>query len=143
MTTIFSEVLANLAFMFTDEGEIKPGPDDQWLETVISYNGPNVGTLKLFCTREFSWALARNLLGLGPEEQTENQHADDATKEFMNIVCGQFVTAAFGSEDVYDLTIPEIETLQDEPDFSQNGNDDASILSVDGKLIQLLHIPQC
>lgn len=140
LTTIFSEVLANLAFMFTDEGDFVFSPDDQWLETVIAYNGPKTGTLKLNCAREFSNTLAANLLGLNPEEQTEDQHAHDATKEFMNIVCGQFVTAAFGSEDVFDLTIPEIETLQEAPDFSQNGDDEVSILSVDGKPIRLIHM---
>lgn len=139
---IFSEVLANLAFMFTDEGEFVSDPDDQWLETTIDYNGPNTGTLILNCEREFSNTLATNLLGLDPEEQTEDRHALDATKEFMNIVCGQFVTAAYGSEDVYDLSIPEINTLEEAPDFSTNAEDETSILSVDGKPIQLIHISQ-
>lgn len=142
LTTIFSEVLANLAFMFTDEGEILPNPEDQWLETVIGYNGPTTGTLKLYCPRDFSNTLASNLLGLDPEDHIEDQHAFDATKEFMNVVCGQFVTAAYGREDVYDLTIPEINTLPQAPDFSQKEDPETAILSVDGKPIQIIHVLQ-
>ena len=35
LTTILSEVLANLAFMFTDDESAEPAPDDRWLETTI------------------------------------------------------------------------------------------------------------
>ena len=39
LTTIFSEVLANLAFMFTDDEPGPPSAGDIWLETFISYQG--------------------------------------------------------------------------------------------------------
>ena len=82
LTTVFSEVLANLAFMFTDEAPPEPPPGDVWLETTIAYSGPAAGTLRLWCTRGFSTRLAANLLGTDPDTE---QSTEDAVKEFMNI----------------------------------------------------------
>ena len=68
LTVIFSEVLANLAFMFADEDVLEPSTEDNWMETVISYQGASRGKLTFNCTRDFSILLASNLLGLDPEE---------------------------------------------------------------------------
>lgn len=140
LTTIFSEVLANLAFMFTDEEQVDLSPADTWLETVISYRGPVAGTLRFRCTTDFSVLLAANLLGIDAQDDEADAKARDAVKEFMNIVCGQLVTALYGSEKVFDLTIPQIAELAEAPDLHAAGKVDASTLSVDGFLVQLAHI---
>ena len=139
LTAIFSEVLANLAFMFTDEDQIDPPTGEVWLETTIGYCGPVKGTLRLWCTRGFSHCLAENLLGIVEGDDDAEQAANDAVKEFMNIVCGQFITSAYGEEDVFDLTIPQSTELPQAPDLTIPDNADASMLSVDGHLVQLSH----
>lgn len=141
LTTIFSEVLADLAFMFTDEepGELTLG--GEWLETTIGYTGCHTGVLRLRCTRVFSIQLAANLLGLDPEDIDTKRSAHDAVKEFMNIVCGQFITAAYGTEEVFDLTIPQVVELPEMPDLKAGGGTEESILSVDGQFVQLAHLP--
>lgn len=135
LTTVFSEVLANLAFMFTDEEPQAHSPDDEWLETTISYRGSASGTLRLYCTKQFSTVLASSLLGTEPDDQEAHAQADDAVKEFMNIVCGQLITRAHGTKDVFNLSIPEVRGLNGPPDL-----DDAtqtSRLFVDGHCVQL------
>gem|GEM_PF-6175632 len=54
LTTIFSEVLANLAFMFSeDEEDIIPSAGDVWLETEIGYRGPQRGALRFYLPGDF------------------------------------------------------------------------------------------
>ena len=141
LTTVLSEVLANLAFMFTDDGEFEPPVGERWLETVISYEGSVSGSLRLACTETFAEKLAANLLGMESGEVISEQESNDAVKEFMNIICGQYVTAAFGTEDVFSLTIPEILELPSTPEFgdSDEASEEVAILSVDGQWMQLRH----
>ncbi len=142
LATIFSEILANLAFMFTDQDLVDPPAGDVWFETTISYSGPVAGTLRLRCTRGFSTRLAANLLGTDPDDPETEQSASDAVKEFMNIVCGQFITAAHGTEEVFSLTIPEIVELPEKPDLTACEGVETSIVSVDGQLVQLSYLPK-
>ncbi len=142
LNTIFSEVLQNLAFMFHDEEDAEIPPGEVWLETVIRYRGPQEGTLRLRCTRDFAVLLAANLLGTDPESADAPGRASDAIKEFMNILCGQYVTARHGVEDVFDLTIPEIEELTETPEFTPASNEEAATFSVQGHRVQVLYRPQ-
>ncbi len=141
LTTIFSDVLANLAFMFTDDDVQLGTPGDQWLETRISYMGPHKGTLVFRCSRSFAVLLAANLLGLDPEDEHAEDSAPDAAREFTHIVCGQLVTTLHGSDDIYNLTIPEVSELLETPDLSDSGGDEESVLSVEGHRIQLIYRP--
>ncbi len=142
LNTIFSEVLQNFAFMFHDEEDVETSPGDVWLEAVIRYRGPQEGTLRLRCTRDFALLLAANLLGTDPESADAPERAGDAAKEFMNILCGQYVTARHGVEDVFDLTIPEIKELTETPDFTPAPNEEAATFSVQGHRVQVLYRPQ-
>lgn len=141
LTTVLSEVLANLAFMFTDDGEVGSPLGERWLETSISYEGSMSGTLRLTCAATFATQLAANLLGVESGEKITEQESNDAVKEFMNVVCGQYVTTAYGIEDVFNLTIPEVVERATTPRFGapEGAPDDVALLSVDGQWIQLLH----
>jgi chemotaxis protein CheY-P-specific phosphatase CheC len=142
LTTIFSEVLANLAFMFTDDDPAPPTPGEIWFETQISYEGGTErGTLLFLCNQEFARQLAANLLGIDPDEEDADLKGHDAVKEFMNIVCGQFVTAVHGSEQVFDLTIPAVQELSETPDLESTSCEESCTLSVEGTQIQLRYVP--
>jgi len=141
LTTVFSDVLGDLAFMFSDGDEIDPSPATLWLETTIGYKGPATGMLKLWCPSEFGVLLAANLLGIDPEDDDAESKAPDAVREFMNIVCGQFVTAVHGTESVFDLTIPATRTLDQMPDFLGSDDEWASTLTVEGHCVQLTYTP--
>lgn len=143
LTTVLSEVLANLAFMFTDDGEFVVPVGEEWLETEIGYKGPASGSLRLTCSRAFAGQLAANLLAVESADETTEEESSDAVKEFMNVVCGQYVTAAFGAEDVFNLTIPEVRELTIMPELGdpEDGSADAAVLSVGGQWIRLVHRP--
>lgn len=139
LTTVLSDVLADLAFMFCDGGEYSEQPGESWLETSIGYKGGVSGELRLICTRSFAEQLAENLLGIESGEEISKQESTDAVREFMNVVCGQFVTTAHGTEDVFNLTIPTVTELEVVP-FVEGGEDETAQLSVDGQWLQLRHI---
>lgn len=139
LATIFSEVLANLAFMFGDEEMAESSVGETWLETTISYQGPESGTLRFRCTPAFTRLLASNLLGVDPEADDVESKACDAVKEFMNIVCGQMVTALHGDEDVFNLTIPELCEMAEPPDLDIGSSDQVACLSIEGHRVQLCY----
>ena len=140
LTRVFSEVLSDLAFMFRDEEPAEASDKETWLETTIAYSGVVSGTLRLRCTRGFASHLAANLLGTGPGEGTLDSTSDDAVKEFMNTVCGQFVTAEHGTKEVFTLTIPQIRRLPTAPNFNGNDEGDSSCMTVEGHPVQLTHL---
>lgn len=142
LTTIFSEVLASLAFMFTDEDMVEPSPGELWLETTVTYQGPSAGTLRLRCTSEFSILLAANLLGIDPQDEQARDQARDAIGEFMNIVCGQLVTAVHGTDDVFNLSIPKTCQLSEMPELTLDDSEESTTLCVDGHLVQLSYLTQ-
>lgn len=141
LATIFSEVLANMAFMFTEEEPAEPETACQWLEASISYHGPIDGTLRLRCTTDFTVLLAANLLGIDPQDNDAETEARDAVKELMNVLCGQFVTAVHGTEHVFNLSIPEVRDIPETPDMSAPDNPESTTLFVDTHCVQLTYSP--
>ncbi len=137
LTTIFSEVLANLAFMFTEDDQAEATPFDLWFDTSISYKGPHSGTLHFRCPAQFATLLATNLLGVECSDNGGYDEAEDAVKEFMNIVCGQLVTAMYGCDEVFNLTIPVVRHLAETPDLNDPRDGDVAKLCVDGYTVQL------
>ena len=140
LTTVLSDVLKDLAFMFVDGDPAEVSPDATWLETTIGYCGPESGTLTLQCTTEFGILLAANLLGIDPDDDDAEVRAHDAVKEFMNIVCGQFVTTAFGTDHVFNLTIPASRILDEMPDFTRGDDESTSTLNVEGHVVRSLFV---
>jgi len=141
IAAIFSEVLANLAFMFTEE-DLPPSPEgDPWMETTIGYRGPACGSLSFLCTRGFARVLAANLLAIDPEDRDADAKAPDAAKEFMNIVCGQLVTTLHGPEQVFDISIPRNRPLNEGPDLMLSPGPESCTLSVEGFPVQLTFLP--
>ena len=136
LTKVCSEVLANLVFLFTEDAEPEVPTEDRWLETTIGYFGPGGGRLGLLCPRGFAVLLAENLVGTHTRDGASQSGADDAVKEFMNIVCGQFITAAHGTGDVYNLTIPQVREHDEEPSGS-GPQESTTALNVEGHRIVL------
>ncbi len=141
LTAIFSDVLANLAFMFTDEDDAPPEADGGWSEASIEYHGCVGGALRLVYPKPFAIELAANLLGTDPADVDAESQAADAVKELMNIICGQLVTAMHGTGAVFNLSIPQVEALSGVPDFSYEQNENICAIGVSGHKIQLSLVP--
>lgn len=136
---IFSDILANLAFMFTDDELPEVAVDEVWFETTIRYEGPTQGHLRLRCAQSFMTSLAGNLLGIDPDDSEADVKSVDAVKELMNILCGQLVTQFYGSDAVFNLSIPECNQLDAPPDLDERDTDDAFSLTVNESRVRLIH----
>ncbi len=109
---IFSDILSNMAFIFianADEEEAQSA--NYTLQTRIFYFGACKGVLQLRCDGRFAALLAGNLLGVDAADSSAEQKRLDALKELMNVVCGNLVTALYGTEALFDLSIPVVVPL--------------------------------
>ncbi len=108
LSGIVNEVLGNLAFMIGEEAPPAAAARSDWLQSEIHYYGPYAGGLRCWCTPKTAVQLAAALLGSDPDESEAQAAAEDACREFINVLCGQVVTAWYGSEAVFGLTIPTV-----------------------------------
>jgi hypothetical protein len=129
---VVGEVLGDLAFLVSDDSPPAQPTGLTWLEGEIHYEGPQRGRLRCWCSRTFAVQLAANLLGLDARDAQVAASADDAVREFMNVVCGQLVTAWHGREAVFNLSIPEVRE-RDETPRPQDGSDAWCGLAVSGE----------
>lgn len=115
ITTTLSETIANVleaqAFMFAETSEAADieKPVGDCLSTSISFAGPVSGGLGLIFPSELCIELTANILGLENDEIESLEDAGDALKEFINVVCGQFLTSLYSSDVVFRLSIPQVE----------------------------------
>lgn len=117
LNEVFSEVAEKLAFMFSDmpdEDEFSDIQSDS-IKASMAFAGPFTGSIDIVVTEEMCSEIAANVLGLDFDDEllTENA-ANDALKELLNVTCGHVLTSIAGEEPVFDLTIPEIASLNEE-----------------------------
>jgi hypothetical protein len=124
---VFASVFEDFAFMFVDnEPEEEPEQVDACVQASISFESKIAkGVMEVAAPLAFCNELAENILGTEEEELPEDA-GQNALKEFLNVACGYFLAEKFGTELVFDLSIPE--TRQAGPDQWANIlNDDAHI----------------
>lgn len=105
------EVLGEMAFMFCepmDEDVMKKVPHLEWNQGSMTFSGPLRGKLQAAAGKNFCRCLAGNMLGLEPDEPEPERYAADALKELLNVICGRFLSDAFGIETVFNLESPVI-----------------------------------
>ena len=107
-----SEVFEVQAFMFTEEVEPSEieSPEGALWKTSIYFSGCDSGVMELTFPDDLAVELAANTLGVEAEE-VRTETAQDALKEFANVVCGQFLTRQYGNRQVFKLSMPNIESL--------------------------------
>lgn len=105
---VFSEAIEAQAFMFADEEPLEDlaPPAGGSVKLTMEFSGPHNGQLLLVIPRTMCTELTVNILGIEEEEIDETIDIADAAKELLNVVCGQLLTAAYGQEPVFDLSVP-------------------------------------
>ena len=111
---ILAATLENMAFIFTEEllEEDVLAEPGKCLVVEMRFRGPHRGRVNLAVQYPLSEELAMNMLGIDEEEELTEAMAHDALKEILNMACGQFLTTRFGSQPVFDLTIPEVKKME-------------------------------
>lgn len=133
LTNVVLEVLGDLAFMVTDDRPAESPAGADWMQGEISYHGDARGTVRCWCTRGLAVRLAANLLGIEAEEGQAHLAAEDALREFMNVLCGQLVTAWHGRAGVFNLSIPRVSVGDGPPAQLGGAARDTCQVSVEGE----------
>src|SRR6056297_2513534 len=112
---VFGSVFEDFAFMFVeDDPEDSPEPGESCVQTRIGFESDaGKGFMEVVAPAGFCDELAENILG-AEEEELPEAAGENALMEFLNVSCGYFLAEKFGTEAVFDLTIPEIRILSEQ-----------------------------
>ncbi len=110
LSEVFCDVLMRYAFMFGEEYEkenfLPDNPD--CLHVNVAYNGYKKGNIGIIAPIELCIEMAANVLGVDEENGNCLNDAKDTLEELANVVCGQFLTSAYGNEPTFNLSPPSI-----------------------------------
>ena len=116
---VFSSVFEDFAFMFV---EADPEPLDAetdccpCLLAQITFAGKqHTGMLEAAAPVSLCEELAENILGTDPADLPEDG-AQQAITELLNVCCGYLLAEKFGTDEVFDLSIPETRAIS-EPEW--------------------------
>jgi chemotaxis protein CheY-P-specific phosphatase CheC len=135
LAAVVLELLGDLAFMVSDDEPGRGPAGRTWMQGEISYEGRASGRLRCWCTREFGVRLAANLLGIEVADAAAQLAAQDAVREFMNVLCGQVVTAWHGTEGVFRLAIPAVSDCAQEPPRQGSDRQRLCRFSIEGEVL--------
>lgn len=113
LTRILENVMEELAFMFggpASKDEIST-EEDKFLHINMGFKGQWSGKLGIAIPAGLGTIIASNILGIDEDEDEAEGKSVDALKEFLNTVCGQFLTVFYGEEPVFDLTVPDVSEI--------------------------------
>ncbi len=105
---VFSSVFEGFAFMFVeDEPDGVPREPGDCVQAEIAFeSASDRGTMEVVAPLDFCSELAENILG-AEEGELPEQAGENALKEVLNVSCGYFLAEKFGTQAVFDLSIPE------------------------------------
>ena len=105
---VFTTVADTMAYMFAERATADELPDsvDDAVESMISFSGPQNGSMLLALPKEMCVELAASALGVGRDDPDIAEKGIDAVKEMLNVICGNMLTRIAGSKPVFDLSVP-------------------------------------
>ena len=135
-------VLENVAFIFPVPIE-DTASDSCKLDghkcICVDFQGPYQGKLFFCISESLSKVIAANMLGLDESEDGLEKKSIDASKEVVNIMCGNILVSLYGEEPVFDLGTPY---LVEETERNLCSAGDYNItdvcLEVDGEIIKCI-----
>lgn len=101
LATITGDILEQFAFIFIDEQVDTCNTDiNEWdcIGSKIDFTGDFSGKIELHVSADLAKEIAENMLAI--ENVTDQQKLEDGIKELCNIITGNFITAAYKSNDV-------------------------------------------
>ncbi len=105
---VAEDVLGKLTFVFSFPDDDRPPLDpDAAVSASVSFDGPFSGTLFLTVTAPMLPELTGNMLGVEEGETTVEQQ-EDALKELINVICGNFLPRFAGKQAIFHVAPPRI-----------------------------------
>jgi hypothetical protein len=122
LVKVFSSIFEDFAFMFVEAAfDLEAKNPGECFRAKIEFESKSKkGYLEIIAPEELCDETAENILGIDAEELPENV-GENALKELLNISCGYFLAEKFGTDEIFDLSIPETSPLsQNESDLLFN-----------------------
>lgn len=110
LSEVSRDVLMRYVFMFGEECEkenIMPDNLD-YLNVYVAFNGHCEGRVGIIAPAELCIEMAANVIGTDIEDCNCTDDAKDVFEELTNVICGQFLTGAYGDEPIFNLSPPSI-----------------------------------
>lgn len=113
-------VLEDWAMMMVEPSDVAPDSSSETLLVAsVQFKGAVSGSVEVTATDEFARTLASNVLGISIDDEGISAYGIDSLKEFGNILTGNFLTEAYGSDTVFSLSIPIVSKKADDQTRSQ------------------------
>ena len=112
LSNVVADVMERFAFSFVEaeeDGDGNHATDCLWAE--VSFEGPSKGAVGLVVPWSLALELAASILGMDPAELGESA-GEDAVRELTNIMCGEMLPLLFGTEPVFDLSVPHMRRVK-------------------------------
>ena len=111
----FSSVFEGFAFMFVEqEPDLEAPVPGACQQALIEFKSRDIqGSLEVIAPEDLCTELAENILGTETDDLPEDA-GENALKEILNVSCGSLLAGKFGTEEVFDLSIPETRTISQE-----------------------------
>lgn len=109
-TEVISRILSESAFIFCDPLDEENRPDISAWEAVgvsLEFSGHAAGALIMYAGRDFLRSAAANMLGIDDNGSYAAEKGIDALKEILNIIVGNLLTTVYGTDPIFDLSIPQ------------------------------------
>jgi CheY-specific phosphatase CheX len=102
-------IIEQAAYIFADPAQhvadiAAPREYNGWS---VSYKGDPSGKLCFWAADNFQRQAAANMLGLSDEQELSDAQCDDAMRELLNMIAGNFLTRLYGLAPVFSLDIPK------------------------------------
>lgn len=113
LRNVFIDIAENMVFMFVETPEETPMPvrDSVYIQTYLGFTGAFQGALAMTVPESVCAGMAANILGIDPSEEQAKRLQYDALKEFLNVLCGNLLSAIAGEEASFKLMIPDVKKL--------------------------------
>jgi len=138
LSATFLDIVEQLTFMFGDPEE-KEDLDlelEDFTQASMTFTGDMVGSLTVVVPTSITAEIAANILGLEPEDISDDAMLNDAVGEMLNVVCGHVIMTIAGKDANFALQAPQVSILAkdavasliDNPDFIGFTLDDHPVL---------------
>lgn len=104
--SVFQNMTGSAADM-ADPDAVPPF-EKELIHARITYEGDYSGDLGLLIDPSLASMLSARILGLGTDADLSRDIVEDAMKELLNVICGQFLTIMFGEKLLFSLSVPHV-----------------------------------
>ncbi|GEM_PF-2802562 len=113
LETVVDDVFTNMAFLFCDpiENNIDIHKYDGKAARMI-FHGVVNGSMIAWLENSIIHEMTTNILGIDDDAKLSDAELEDALKELLNVLVGQFLVAAVGDKPIFDLSVPLILTSE-------------------------------